>query len=155
AACWYRGAGSAGRRGDRGAARGHRRPGRGSNADARGATRGGGEQRARSAAGRAAAHRRRCSRALAHRAGPPAGGPRVAAASSHLMRRAFMGARSRVDASAPLGLAVARLRRWLSRWTVRRQLVAGFGLALLPLILLLAHTVDERFAGRRAEELRS
>src|SRR4051812_35582184 len=72
------------------------------------------------------------------------------------MRRMAMGARSGTDPKAPPpGSAVTRLRRWLTRWTMRRQLVAGFGLALLPLILLLAHTVDERFAGRRAEELRS
>src|SRR5262249_24800648 len=56
---------------------------------------------------------------------------------------------------APDESMAARAQRWLGRWTVRRQMLAGFGIALLPLILLLAQTVDDRFTARRAEELRS
>src|SRR5688572_6026994 len=49
----------------------------------------------------------------------------------------------------------ARVQRWLGRWTLRRKLLAGFTLSLLPLIVLLAYTLDQRFTARRAEELRS
>jgi signal transduction histidine kinase len=49
----------------------------------------------------------------------------------------------------------ARAQRWLGRWTLRRKLLAGFTISLLPLIALLAFTLDQRFTTRRAEELRS
>ncbi len=48
-----------------------------------------------------------------------------------------------------------RAWQWLTRWTLRRKILAGFVVSLVPLILLLAHTVEDRFAARRADELRS
>jgi signal transduction histidine kinase len=51
--------------------------------------------------------------------------------------------------------AAQRTWRWLNDWSMRRKILAGFAVSLLPLILLLAQTVDDRFTTRYAEELRS
>ncbi|HLI27079.1 MAG TPA: sensor histidine kinase [Chloroflexota bacterium] len=46
-------------------------------------------------------------------------------------------------------------RAWLWRWTLRRQLLLAISLCLLPLALLLAWSVRERAAERRAAEIRA
>lgn len=47
------------------------------------------------------------------------------------------------------------VRAWLWRWTLRRKLLLAITLCLLPLALLLAWSVGERAAERRAAEIRA
>lgn len=66
----------------------------------------------------------------------------------------------RILSRLPMLLALAepaaqRTWRWLNAWSLRRKILVGFAVSLLPLIVLLAQTVDDRFTARRDEELRS